>query len=713
MNQESQSQLPPIDEAKFLALSDWGTSAFRQLKERVEVKIGDGDQAIIEQAINSFSQNVAYSGVVAAYDRAQKPSTGIDSGPLATKFDILLFYFDQTGELLTDAAARREVQGVIVNLCGGKNRYKFLYEQAADNYEVADIVKAAVEFWGRTQSKEAKLNSAADLLEKQRQLNQAAVGAAAAAETPQPVTREWGEAQRQKVEEISARLSKKVNAELLRYLKRIDPVKIAGQTEMPDNVAETDKQLHQKFDNLEGVDLRKLLDLGMDNETDAHLGKILQLKVAEKREEQREQIEKNKQKQEVRNYFARHGLKLEFDRMSRVDEELQKFFDAAIRLGIEPLPSQVALKISSARGDISEVELVFEDTGKISQTLLTSKRLAQAPDSTARGAFLTIWALEETNFDVKLVRSVTNGKEKFNLLLIEENIGQVEIDAQGRLAVEWRLANPKEVLEGSVAVANLWNKLWGEGERLGEEELGGLRLRAEAKSQPEETPFEKAAPAPEPPESIQREDEIPDWLKELRQGSSTPPPAEEEEESGGAEPVELLAAVPAARREPEPEAPKPIAVTTLTEISEAIKAGNGVAEVTLAPTLIKNIVRQTMDSIIQARFKKFNPSISVEIKVNSGLVLEGEINAKWGIMPVRIPVALTLNNRFGLISFDFQSKLGDRNEVERELRGVLNQLNNTFRAELAKYNISSANMEGAEIMGEQTYAKFRGEVINR
>ena len=170
-----------------------------------------------------------------------------------------------------------------------------------------------------------------------------------------------------------------------------------------------------------------------------------------------------------------------------------------------------------------------------------------------------------------------------------------------------------------------------------------------------------------------------------------------------------------------PEAPKPIAVTTLTEISQAIKTGNGVAEVIVAPALLQNMVRQTMDSIIQARFRKFNPSINVEITVNNGLKLTGGISAFIGKevfgqkvgKTIRIPVALSLNNSFGLVSFDFQSSFGDRNEVERELRGVLNQLNNTFRAELEQYNISSANMEGAEIRGEQTYAKFRGKVISR
>lgn len=191
---------------------------------------------------------------------------------------------------------------------------------------------------------------------------------------------------------------------------------------------------------------------------------------------------------------------------------------------------------------------------------------------------------------------------------------------------------------------------------------------------------------------------LPDWMSET-----------DEEKPGGVLPegedeIDLAALFP--------EAPKPIPVSSLTEISQAIKTGDGVAEVILAPALLTNMVRQTMNSIIQARFRKFNPSISVEIKVNNGLVLEGEINAKWGIVPVRIPVTLTLNNRFGLVSFDFQSKLGDRNEVERELRGVLNQLNNTFRAQLAEYNISGATLENPEIRGEQTFAKIRGKVVN-
>lgn len=186
--EKTTQHLPEVNQDSFLQMNDWGQGVFEQLKDGVEVKPGNGDKEALEVALERFSGDIAYSGLVVAYQRFQRDSA-LDKGSKATKFDVLIHLYDYTKELFTDTDSRRQVQAVIVNLCGGPEWYKFLYGDGAENYSVAHIVHAVVENWARTRSKEARIDGLNELAGKKAGIVQTAIDQL-------PKEPEWGSDQK-------------------------------------------------------------------------------------------------------------------------------------------------------------------------------------------------------------------------------------------------------------------------------------------------------------------------------------------------------------------------------------------------------------------------------------------------------------------------------------------------------------------------------------
>ncbi|MCG2692462.1 hypothetical protein L6272_06630, partial [Microgenomates group bacterium] len=358
---------------------------------------------------------------------------------------------------------------------------------------------------------------------------------------------EWDEATRERVKGIYEELPKQarqpIDNNLDQYIRESDQIKEVDkeETEAPQNLEVAYQSLLRKFEDLEGVDIDALRRLGLTNKVVAHLPQILRLKLDERRAEQARQRQTNKERKEVEGYFATHEVKIEVNKKDDivVDDDWQANLDKAVGLGIEPLAEVLLLPVPTGLKDMTNLEFRLEQSGRISQTVLTSQKLTASPDLDARKSRLTVLALDGVEKPFLLVRQFQDGQEVFTLERSGEKIGDVKFNEQGGLVVSWKEMTAGEVLGASWGITNLCEETWGK-----DRGLKGLKLIAVAEAEavptepvepvkpaavaPTGTVLEAESPAPEPEKPTVKPKEvpeIPDWLKNLESASS-----QEEEE---------------------------------------------------------------------------------------------------------------------------------------------------------------------------------------
>lgn len=308
----------------------------------------------------------------------------------------------------------------------------------------------------------------------------------------------WNEERRKVVETLFSSQPDKVRNQIAAALKKLDPIndkKVASQIEAPENLAETDKTLLEKFGKLEGLDLGKLVAAGISNEVMGSLAQILRLQLEQRRARQETTRQNNREKKEVKDYFATHEAKIEVNKKEGiiVDDAWLENLDRAAALGIEPLTKELLLPISTGLKDITDLEFRLEQSGRISQTVLASQKLTTSPDLDARKSRLTVLALDEVEKPFLLVRQFQEGQEVFTVEWINKKIGDVKFNEQGNLVISWEEMAAGEVLGASVGITNLCEEAWGR-----DRGLKGLKLTA---AEPVErlTPEQQQAPVIEKP----------------------------------------------------------------------------------------------------------------------------------------------------------------------------------------------------------------------
>ena len=751
MMPENPKELPQIDSAKFMEMGPWVKQSFDQLKDKVEISAGDGDQAIISVAMESFAKDVAYSGVLAAYERSQISSWLRGDGPLATKFDLLIHHFDSTKELLTNTEARREVQAVIVNLCGGKERYKFLYEAGAENYQVADAVKTVVEQWGEIKSKQAQIDNLGRQPEK-------AVNGEIPVVNADEVYNGLNEKGRKAIDAFAAKfLEEGADLELVQDLIVLVPdLKTAA-----DYIPGGSKALIEKMD--------------LPNDLKKELGVLLNLKpipkgkiTIEKRVEQAiannqlysqiDQVinwrmsvlkERHEVKQRINGKAETLNFRLEEGKAGptvEVTPELKQLVEEAVKLGID-LPAKV-LFADAGLEQIGEISVTLNKNWEASRGSFEYKPFTQRTAD--------MLAAAETLHGAEFGNGYSLTKDesgKFKLLKGDEQLAEVNALEGGQIVFNWvkntavdqgltamavfgqglndHFAKgetfPSLYLEFkapdlSVATEPTGTVLVGQKTELPTEETSGFDLEVLEAPEPvqsEEDDFWKnfdappsaepdAAPEPEPAKSpaVEQEEElvIPDWLKALREG--------EKLREAGPPPVE-------------PEASKPVAVTSARKpieiVAQAIRERGG-AEFEFDQTSAHNLFYGTLNNIIQGLYipgltinhfgiSEFNISGGqIRLTVNAGGSFKKIIS-----VPVSASMSFGLSSGLDLlgepsINLPSLAPKEAKGLIINQLRQIKTELSRVIISGLSANKITYSSVENINIQNSSLLATIRGKV---
>lgn len=529
MTEKISPSLPEANQEKFLPMNAWGEGAFEQLKDNVEVKTGNGDTETVKQALELFSKDIAYSGLTAAYENFQDDlGWDIRDGPKATKFDILIHLFDETRELFTDTESRRQVQALIVNLCGGTDRYKFLYEDGAEDYSVADIVAAVVENWDRTQSKQAKIEKLTELSQRKGEVAQAAIDQIGVQIEP-----ERGEEQR---------------VEAKRFYESFYEgwkLKVDGLAESLLAAKFGQEQMELIISNLPSAKLE--LDIsGRKEDMDLILKRNFQ-EIVLKETEVKTMLEAVLDIKEM----PKKGK----DRGSTINENngFYNNLSNTLRWRLEIIGEQFKVK-EQILSQVSQLEFVLDTSGKVEVDLDVQQLIEQA---TNKGVVLgpqTLFSGENDGFngeiEVKLNEGWGSGscqlrpnglkdqigeilsniklnndyqlKEdngSFDLYKSEEKVGMVRVE-NGEITINWD-GQVEQGLENLAVLGRAFNEFTRSGKQ-----FPGLHLGLKEETPPAETSVEETPPpaeeeleasAPEPELEQQEETgELPDWLRDLR-----------------------------------------------------------------------------------------------------------------------------------------------------------------------------------------------------
>src|SRR3989344_4921933 len=751
MMPENPKELPQIDSAKFMEMGPWVKQSFDQLKDKVEISAGDGDQAIISVAMESFAKDVAYSGVLAAYERSQISSWLRGDGPLATKFDLLIHHFDSTKELLTNTEARREVQAVIVNLCGGKERYKFLYEAGAENHQVADAVKTVVEQWGEIKSKQAQIDNLGRQPEK-------AVNGEIPVVNADEVYNGLNEKGRKAIDAFAAKfLEEGADLELVQDLIVLVPdLKTAA-----DYIPGGSKALIEKMD--------------LPNDLKKELGVLLNLKpipkgkiTIEKRVEQAiannqlysqiDQVinwrmsvlkERHEVKQRINGKAETLNFRLEEGKAGptvEVTPELKQLVEEAVKLGID-LPAKV-LFADAGLEQIGEISVTLNKNWEASRGSFEYKPFTQRTAD--------MLAAAETLHGAEFGNGYSLTKDesgKFKLLKGDEQLAEVNALEGGQIVFNWvkntavdqgltamavfgqglndHFAKgetfPSLYLEFkapdlSVATEPTGTVLVGQKTELPTEETSGFDLEVLEAPEPvqsEEDDFWKnfdappsaepdAAPEPEPAKSpaVEQEEElvIPDWLKALREG--------EKPREAGPPPVE-------------PEASKPVAVTSARKpieiVAQAIRERGG-AEFEFDQTSAHNLFYGTLNNIIQGLYipgltinhfgiSEFNISGGqIRLTVNAGGSFKKIIS-----VPVSASMSFGLSSGLDLlgepsINLPSLAPKEAKGLIINQLRQIKTELSRVIISGLSANKITYSSVENINIQNSSLLATIRGKV---
>lgn len=404
----------------------------------------------------------------------------------------------------------------------------------------------------------------------------------------------WDQAAREKTrvfyEALPARKTPKgelkVRDQLDRALAALDPVTVKAENmNPPENLAETDNKLIAEFQQLPEVFIalgiqpeanmlaavktvfgellkRNKLDSLVDfctslktlpnaQEVVVALQDIMHFRLEERRKNQEQIYAQNRKRKEVRDYFAGHELKLVGER--GIDEVLKQKFQMARDLGIDVLTQDQKITMPTELDEVTEVEVILDKVGAVIGTVLSVESFQGFDKKPLLWDELTTIVKAQTEITAfRLIKEYSGDEDQvgsFVVMFGEGRIGRIEFDKDriGKLIVKWERPEATNLLDTSVYLINLLEKVEGEGS-----ELKGLKLTAAAKGEaekPEEKPKEEvkeavasvtempspaagepvvAAETPkelvEPVESVikprKAESESPDWLRALQEAPS-------------------------------------------------------------------------------------------------------------------------------------------------------------------------------------------------
>lgn len=354
----------------------------------------------------------------------------------------------------------------------------------------------------------------------------------------------WNDERRKEVKGIYEELPKQarqpIDNNLDQYIRESDQIKEVDreETEAPQNLEVAYQSLLRKFEDLEGVDIDALRRLGLTNKVVAHLPQILRLKLDERRTEQARQRQTNKEKKEVKGYFAEHKLKLVGE--SGIDETLQKKFQMARDLGVDALPQDQRIVMPTEFEEVKEVGVMLNKAGAVMETALTVDSFNSFDRKRLLWDELLIILDKQTEKtdEFKLTKQYSGDDDQVGSFVVksgDQTIGAIVFDKDriGKLIIKWERPEATNLLDTSVYLVNLLEKVEGEGN-----ELKGLKLTAvvETEAVPTEpvepagtvletsgSDLEVESPAPEPEKPTvepKEAPEIPNWLRDLRSAPS-------------------------------------------------------------------------------------------------------------------------------------------------------------------------------------------------
>ncbi|MFH0943104.1 MAG: hypothetical protein V1810_02905 [Candidatus Beckwithbacteria bacterium] len=311
----------------------------------------------------------------------------------------------------------------------------------------------------------------------------------------------WGRKRREKAEGLNESLSKPVKEKLDDYIKQFDEIKEVGEDEirLPQNLAEIDKVLLERFEDCPELDIQELFGVGfgLTNIQAVHLSDILRFRLEVRRNDQAEQRQKNKEKKEVRDYFDTHDLKL-VTRSNRegfsVAGELAVQFKKAQRLGVDIFDQNKGFFVETGLDEVTGITLMLGKQGNLIITKVEAKTLGleiMANPELFRDEMIAVFGTgrKQENQTFRFIPE----NEKFVIKFNQETIGTVEVDKILReLRINWIGKEEEHGFDPSWFVADTLNRKWSK-----DEQLVGLELKAVSKEEVKKAPEKKPAP-PEP-----------------------------------------------------------------------------------------------------------------------------------------------------------------------------------------------------------------------
>jgi len=487
---------------------------------------------------------------------------------------------------------------------------------------LAETVKGVVDWWWQENDPQAQLEITKGLLVKQREINQEAIDLGRGyliqydtserqldearkqiQELQQRLPAEgnevWGDKEREAAAKIYNSLTKPIKEAISTYLREKDWIKEVGAEEVavPEGAAKKDKELLDRMQRLEGLDrkvLHQIVDRKNNGEVLSALPEIMRLKLEERRKAQEQTRKDNREKKEVKDYFAEHEIKLIYDQDNSgfgVEKGLSEQLEKAQSLGVNIFEADKELSVSTGQTEVTDLSLILDPQGRLKTTKIKAATLRLEVFNNPKileEEMISVFGSERKQESESNAYIFARGENGFVVKYNNAIIGKVSFNqTAGEMIINW------QTQDGDLAgfsVAKRLNQEWNSGiaglidNKLGGFELkvvveGGAEKTEEVKSEPVAIPAEpivpvEAAPAPEtasaePVESVvpappvaeeavstaelptpskeapKSEEEMPDWLRALQEAPFQP--AE----------VSAKAEKPAAQPLLEPEAPKP------------------------------------------------------------------------------------------------------------------------------------------------------------
>lgn len=404
---------------------------------------------------------------------------------------------------------------------------------------LADTVSEVVDGWWGTESQQAQLRTAKlkyqareqALINSNKRTEEAKKEFAALEETALAQTSfiedlqrrlriaeagggNWNDERKKQLETLFASEPDKVRNQIAAAVKKLDPIndkKVASQIEAPENLAETDKTLLEKFGKLEGLDSGKLVAAGISNEVMGSLAQILRLQLEQRRAGQETTRQNNREKKAVRDYFAGHEIRLTINN-SGIADELNVNVQKAATLEIKPFAEDFSLVLTGNELKLDSVQAVgiFLDTsGGITSTAVTVEEYKEFEKNVVWDELFYLCKEQEKGREFALEKQYAQGgagEDSYVIKAGEKTIGRVEYnpDQKGKLTINWDKVGVETIFRASTYLVNLIEKVEGEGSEIKGLWVDGVRSeKIKAEKEAAEKPAEKPAPVvketPPPP----------------------------------------------------------------------------------------------------------------------------------------------------------------------------------------------------------------------